>query len=693
MTLAFGRLCLLAGAFGFTSPLPVAAQTVVTTTSTAPRSSSTGTAPAAAPLLPDTGTGLVMGRVVDEKSGKPVPGAIVTIGSTATVTGTTAFGGGPVIVTTTPGALNGRPGPSTLRVITDTDGRFAFLDLPAGKKSFSVTASGYAGGGYGQRRPTGPPLPLDLADGERLGDIVLPMWKYAAISGTVTDEAGEPVVGFPVRLLERTIVAGRTLLKPATPSGRTDDRGVYRIGLLVPGDYVVAVAVTHATTPLATVETIESKRAEPFGTDPLTSQISRIGGVTSLPGNSGARQVGDVVERVTPGLESKIVGSRVLTYQTVFYPSARTPAEATVVSVESGDERVGIDVQLQLSATVRVSGHVNSPQGPLANVALYLVPAGIDRLASETGYETSVTSTNASGAFTFLGVTPGSYLLRAVYVPLAPSQSAMTTTIVEGPGGRSTSASFRSPSVSELPSDPALMANMPFVAGGDDIDDLGVMLSAGPHISGRVEFEGALPRPSAEALSRLTVVVEASDARTLSGRSLASVRGIVDENGRVMTTNLPAGRYVVRASAPSGWTFKAAMHDGRDVSTTSLDIDGSDVTDLVLIYTDHPSAVSGSVQGANGVSPDAAVFLFPADDQGWVAGGASPRRMKMTRASSSGAFAFSAVPSGDYFLAAVRDELAGEWPDPKFLTSLGAQATRISVADGDKRLENLRVIK
>jgi hypothetical protein len=686
MTIALVRLCLLVvvGAGG-------AAQTVVTTTTTAPRPAPAG--PATAGGLPETGTGLVMGRVVDEKSGRPVPGAIVTIGSTATVMGVTSFGGGPTVVTTTPGALNGRPGPSTLRVITDSDGRFAFLDLPAGKKSFSVNASGYVGGGYGQRRPTGPPLPLDLAEGERLGEIVLPMWKYAAISGTVTDEAGEPVVGVPVRLLERTIVAGRMLLKPATQSGRTDDRGVYRIGLLVPGDYVIAVAVTHATTPLATVETIDSKGAEPFGTDPLMMQVSRMGGVTSLPGHRSARQVGDVVERVTPGLETQATGSRALTYQTVFYPSARTPAEATVVSVASGDERVGMDVQLQLSATVRVSGHVNSPQGPLANVALYLVPAGVDRLASETGFETSVTSTNASGAFTFLGVTPGSYLLRAVHVPLAPSQSATTTTITEGPRGRSTSASFRSPSLSELPSEPALTANMPVVAGNDDIGDLSVMLSAGPHISGRVEFDGALPRPSAEALGRLIVVIEASDARSLSGRSLASIRGVVDANGRVMTTSVPPGRYMVRASAPPGWTFKAAMHDGRDVSTTPLGIDASDVTDLVLIYTDHPSAVSGMVHGANGASPDAAVFLFPADDQAWVESGATPRRMKMTRASSSGAFEFSAVPSGDYFIAAVRDELAGEWPDPTFLTSLRAQATRVSVADGDKKFENLRVIK
>jgi hypothetical protein len=380
-------------------------------------------------------------------------------------------------------------------------------------------------------------------------------------------------------------------------------------------------------------------------------------------------------------------------YQTVVYPAARTANEATPISLESGDERVGIDVQLQLSASVRISGRVDSPQGPLANVALLLVPAGTDRLASESGFETAAAFTDGAGAFTFLGVTPGSYVLRAVHVPLPPSSTDRTITTVETSAGRSTSASFRATSASELPSEPTLATNMPLVVGTDDIEHLGVTLTAGPRITGRVEFDGALPRPPADALKRLVVVLEMSDARSLAGQNLASPRGQVDETGGVMTTSLLPGRYVVRASAPPGWTFKAAMHDGRDVSTTPLEVGGGDISDLVLVFTDHPSSVSGNVQGGSGVSSDAAVFLFPSDDRSWFGSGATPRRMKMTRASATGEFTFSAVPVGDYLLAAVREELAGEWPDPKFLATLRATATKITIADGEKKFQNLQVIK
>ena len=99
------------------------------------------------------------------------------------------------------------------------------------------------------------------------------------------------------------------------------------------------------------------------------------------------------------------------------------------------------------------------------------------------------------------------------------------------------------------------------------------------------------------------------------------------------------------------------------------------------------------MQNASGTDGDATVLLFPADDRLWADSGASPRRMKTMRVTKTGGFALTAVPEGDYFIVAVRDDVAADWPDPKFLESLRTSATRVSIADGDRKAVSLRTVR
>ena len=118
--------------------------------------------PAPPPLA--RGTAVIVGQVVDAATGKGVSNAIVSLGGTR-------------------------------RAMSTSDGRFAFRALPSGSHSLSAVRSGYIGGAYGMRRPDGPTLPVVLADGERRADIVILMWRHSSITGSIVDEAGEPVVG------------------------------------------------------------------------------------------------------------------------------------------------------------------------------------------------------------------------------------------------------------------------------------------------------------------------------------------------------------------------------------------------------------------------------------------------------------------------------------------------------------------
>ncbi len=68
---------------------------------------------------------------------------------------------------------------------------------------------------------------------------------------------------------------------------------------------------------------------------------------------------------------------RIFVYSTQFFPAAPTPAQASVISLQSGEERNGINLQLKPVTTTRVSGIVTGPDGPMM-VSLTLVPDGQD---------------------------------------------------------------------------------------------------------------------------------------------------------------------------------------------------------------------------------------------------------------------------------------------------------------------------
>src|SRR5262245_49669142 len=157
----------------------------------------------------DARTGLVVGQVVDGMTGEPVAGATV------------AFGLGP-------GAGSTDSSPIVPRILTGSTGRFVFRNLPPGSFNVVATKPGYVPGAYGRVRPESVPELLSLAIGDRIGDVVIRLWRSAALAGIVVDEVGDPIVGAIVRPYRRVFRGGaRQFINPM--SALTDDRGFYRI--------------------------------------------------------------------------------------------------------------------------------------------------------------------------------------------------------------------------------------------------------------------------------------------------------------------------------------------------------------------------------------------------------------------------------------------------------------------------------
>jgi hypothetical protein len=197
-------------------------------------------------------------------------------------------------------------------------------------------------------------------------------------------------------------------------------------------------------------------------------------------------------------------------------------------------------------------------------------------------------------------------------------------------------------------------------------------------VQGRVEFVGEAKKPDEKQTANTSVRINGADGRIQFNSGLTRVSGA----GELTTQGYAAGRYFVTASPPMpGWMLASAMHDGSDVSQIPLELSSSDVTDLVITFTDRKTDVSGVLRDESGKPDPNLAVIFPADAPIATDDIINPRRVRSARASSSGKFSFLNLPPGEYFLAGLPADDT-RWSDPSVLEALKAQAVRVRVAYG-----------
>ena len=595
-------------------------------------------------------TGLLMGQVVDV-DGTPIPDAIVQ--------------------------TSGR------RVMTNRAGRFVFFDLPKGNFSLTAAKAGYLPGAAGRMRAGGPAQPIELADGQRVGNIRITLWRAGSITGTLYDDAGEPLTGAPIWLLMRSYQTGRAKWAELS-SATTDDRGVYRLANLSPGDYIPCVLASQSSMPTALIDAFAAARVAGTTTEFQRPYQSPSIGFSARVPTAGIRMGESVLHTVGPysgGMVPPTPGEDAVIYsfQTTCHPNAIAVSHAQVITLAVGEERVGADIRLKLVPGVTIEGTVVGPAGPVPHVGVRLASDFAPDLSYEMTWEAALTISDARGRFAFLGVPAGNYTLRALKAPLLPQPPPLPRPIPGAPPPPP-------PSLPPLPTEPTLWANMPLAVGPEGIRDLTIKLQTGMRVSGRIQFDGKAARPEPTAIVDYGVSLEPVDGHAI-GYPL-DMR--VERDGTFTSLEIPPGRYLVRFWNPgTPWTLKAAMLEGRDASVVPVDLQGG-VGDITVVLTDTPTEVTGIVRDEKGATdPTAGVVVFAVEREGWSSYGQSPRRLRYVRPNRVGLYRIVGLPPGQYFLAAVDDASSENWQDPRVLEAILRRAERIVLSDAEKKSQDL----
>ena len=201
-------------------------------------------------------------------------------------------------------------------------------------------------------------------------------------------------------------------------------------------------------------------------------------------------------------------------------------------------------------------------------------------------------------------------------------------------------------------------------------------------VAGRIVTDGASKPPAV----RGTVVV--LTAAALSGEQHEAK---VADDGTFVVTNVPPGKYtVVFAGETPPWTLASAMSAGVDALDYLLDVPRDrDVRDLVLTLRDRTSELSGVVTDATSRPVgDRTVIVFPSDERLWPA---AERRIRAMNLAADGKYVFGELRPGSYLLALTDSVEPDEWLDPEFLKKLLTASIPVSVGDGEKRVQDLRI--
>lgn len=539
------------------------------------------------------------------------------------------------------------------RAITNSAGAYTIVNLPPDsyRVVFTDSTGGYKYEYYDDMSDDNAATLVPVGSQDVTGiDAVLS--KGASIRGSVTDEQGRPLAGISVS-------AGSQL--GDVSSSTTDSTGAYTVTELAISSYRLSFydpaggyrfEYYNNTTNYFSATLVPLGSQDVSGIDAALSQVYRVSGrVRNEQGQPLASidvELQGALPEQTQLERTDATGSYTFTnvvagsyrvrysdprfrYQTAFYENSSDAASAMPVTVSTQDV-TGIDAVL--SAGVAVRGRVTNEQaqaiqGITARIQGY--PSGIQK----------ETQTDATGAYTFTEIWPGSYLVD-----------------------------FRDDSGIYMPeyfdNKPYYSGDTPMSVGNQDVAGIDAVLSRAAAISGvATDTQG---RPIQGALVEI---------RPVGGGS--SPYAHTDATGTYTATGVIPGTYTVRFSHASG-AYLSAYYRSDPSSPQPGQVTvghGQHPTDIgATLY--RASSLSGVVTDAQGrILSGVTVRLYVDAGSGtYVAAGSQYSRF-------DGSYSFTYLGAGSYKL---RFEQSGDYAHVYYpAAGTLSAATPLTLGEGEAR--------
>jgi hypothetical protein len=468
--------------------------------------------------------------------------------------------------------------------------------------------------------------------------LTLTLVRGGVITGELRDARGRAIQDMTVRARRFGFRDGARALVavPDVAPAITDDRGIYRIFGLPPGEYVVSVTVPESaaetSTRLTTADDVRRAR-----------QLIQ-------SGRGGPA--------LTPPPSVPLAPAVTITYADSHHPNTTSLDDARLVRVGAGEERAGIDLQLLFIPTADLEGAVLDAAGrPARNARVWM--------RSATGAVDRGVRLRAApnGTFTATRVPPGDYLIAAEAAP----------------------ADATSPAAGAGP-DRTHWARLNVSVSGSNQQGLTLRLQPGVRISGRVVFDAESGSPPGAAGVRLSLFEDGVD------RWYTIPTAATNPDGSFAFEGVAAARYRVVVQPISNWTLLSIGGAAHDLADVPLDVRaGSDISDLTVTFSARTSELAGTLQDAAGRPATLyTVVVFSADRAFWTP---QSRRIRAVRPADDGRYSVGGLPAGEYRLAAVTDVEDGQWFDPRFLAGLGSASVPVTIAAGQRTLQDLQIAK
>jgi protocatechuate 3,4-dioxygenase beta subunit len=559
-------------------------------------------------------------------------------------------------------------------VMTDDEGRYTARWLPPGDYTVQVSKPAYLTMSYGARRSGRPGTTITVDGGKPLTNINVTLPRGAAVGGTVLDHEGQPVINARIQVLQATTIEGQRILNTVAVSGQstTDDRGAFRLYGLRPGNYSVMV-----TPP-------------PIGSGSEVRQLSDQDLRAAVAEAGTAPNAPTAVNRVLapapagPVLPVEPAG-RAVSYSPIFLPGTTSENDASVIALSAGQELTGLTIVMPLVPAARIEGVVSGLEGQPMNGA----SVQLQRVMNYPGTFNTNVRMMEGGRFFILGVPPGEYTLSASARHQAPAPPRPAT-----PQG----AMFQPPPGAQQAQQ--LWARQTIYVSGVDQKDLRLALRPPLRITGQLALEGGTLPPKTEVQVRLE---QFGRPGTIQSTRVSRV-----DSGMFSFPNVTPGLYRLTASVPSVtapggtpsmppaqiWGVKTATLNGNDAyeAIVSIGPDAQEISASLTLTNRLPELV-GQIQNAKGeLVTDMTMVLFSADSRYWT--GTSSRRLRtVIRPGTDGQYRFANLLPGDYYLAVLVDVEPAEFNETSFLEQLVPASIKVTLAEGDRKVQAVRVAR